>query len=66
MKTRHKDSKNMGRPRIYVNWGEIEWLSENLKVSRPTVRKALYGKTHSLLAMKIRKVALERGGVMEG
>lgn len=45
--------------------GGIKELAEKLSVSCPTVRSALRGRTHTLLAMKIRKLALQLGGLRE-
>lgn len=45
--------------------GGINELAEKMNVSRPTIRAALKGQTHTLLAMKIRKLALQLGGLKE-
>ena len=45
--------------------GGINELAEKMNVSRPTVRAALKGQTRTLLAMKIRKLALQLGGLRE-
>lgn len=49
--------------RILVAPGEKLYLRRLFKASYPTVRKALNGKSSSSLSLKIRKAALERGGV---
>lgn len=49
--------------RILTRFGEINRIAAIMGVSRPTVRSALSGKTSSDLAKRIRKAALERGGV---
>ena len=38
-------------------------LAELFKVSHPTVRKALKGEIESPTALRIRKAAIERGGI---
>lgn len=38
-------------------------IINSLNTNYPTVRKALRGQTHTVLAMKIREKALEFGGV---
>lgn len=49
--------------RILTRFGEINRIAAIMGVSRPTVRSALSDKTSSDLAKRIRKAALERGGV---
>ena len=49
--------------RILVAPGEKVYLKGLFATSYPTVRKALNGKSSSSLSLKIRKAALERGGV---
>lgn len=55
----------MSAKRILMPHGGINELAEKMNVSRPTVRAALKGQTHTLLAMKIRKLALQLGGLKE-
>ena len=67
LKVRHKDNtKNkklslMGK--ILTQYGEREKLRELFKVSHPTVRDALNGKTKSELSQKIRIMAMKRGAI---
>lgn len=49
--------------RILTRFGEIKQLATLMRVNRLTVRDALSGKTKSNLAKRIRKLAIERGGV---
>ncbi len=49
--------------RILVANGEKKKLVDLLETSYPTVRKALAGNLETHIAVKIRTVALERGGV---
>lgn len=49
--------------RILTRHGEINRIAALMRVNRLTVRDALSGKTSSDLAKRIRKAALERGGV---
>ena len=49
--------------RILVAPGEKVYLTRLFAISYPTVRKALNGKSNSSTSLKIRKAALERGGV---
>lgn len=48
---------------ILVDLGEKKILGEIFKLSHPTVRKALAGEIESPIALRLRKAALERGGV---
>lgn len=48
---------------ILVDHGVRNELAALMKVSLPTVRAALRGKTKTLKALRIRKAALESGGV---
>jgi hypothetical protein len=48
---------------ILTGFGEKGRLAKIFKTSYVTVRAALRGKTHSELAEKIRKAAIERGGI---
>ncbi|MBQ9146501.1 MAG: hypothetical protein IJX68_02150 [Rikenellaceae bacterium] len=48
---------------ILVANGERRTICRLLKVSEPTVRKALRGERATDIALKIRKLALDRGGV---
>ena len=48
---------------ILVANGERGKLAKLMECSRPTVRTALNGRVTTSLAYKIRKAALERGGV---
>lgn len=49
--------------RVLVEHGEIVKLAQLLGVARKTIREALSGQTNTPLACKIRKLALDRGGV---
>ncbi len=49
--------------KILVQENEKTYLKGLFGVSYPTIRKALNGKSASSLSLKIRKAALERGGV---
>lgn len=51
--------------RVLVEHGEIVKLAQLLGVARKTIREALSGQTHTPLACKIRKLALDRGGVFK-
>ena len=51
--------------RVLVEHGEIVKLAQLLGVARKTVREALSGQTNTPLARKIRKLALDRGGVVK-
>lgn len=51
--------------RVLVEHGEIVKLAQLLGVARKTVREALSGQTNTPLARKIRKLALDRGGVFK-
>ena len=50
--------------KILVENGERAYLGKLFGVSQPTIRRALDGKTNTDLAKKIRKVAIDRGGVV--
>jgi DeoR/GlpR family transcriptional regulator of sugar metabolism len=49
--------------RVFVSHGEKKELMKIFGVSHVTVREALNGNLGSKLAAKIRKAAVERGGV---
>ena len=49
--------------KILVEIGEKKALGILLNASYPTVRTALNGKSDTLLLIKIRKAAIERGGM---
>jgi hypothetical protein len=49
--------------RILTKHGERKELALIFKVSQPTIRAALNGSVNTELAVKIRKVALDRGGI---
>lgn len=49
--------------KILVEPNEKVYLKRLFGVSYPTIRKALNGISDSSLSLKIRKAALERGGV---
>lgn len=49
--------------RIITDYGEICEIARIFKKSLPTIRKALRGETQVLDYAKIRKCAIERGGV---
>lgn len=51
--------------RVLVEHGEIVKLAQLLGVARKTIREALSGQTNTPLACKIRKLALDRGGVFK-
>lgn len=51
--------------KVLVEYGEIAKLSRLLGVARKTVGEALSGQTNTALAQKIRKLALDRGGVVK-
>ena len=51
--------------KILVENGERAYLGKLLGVSQPTIRRALSGQTNTDLAKKIRKVAIDRGGVVK-
>lgn len=51
--------------KILVENGERAHLGKLFGVSQPTIRRALDGKTNTDLAKKIRKVAIDRGGVVQ-
>lgn len=48
---------------IILPHGSIKLIIEKLNVSRPTIRKALRGQCSTELCEKIRKIAIEVGGV---
>lgn len=48
---------------ILVDLGEKKILAELFNVSHPTVRKALKGEIESPTVLRIRKAAIERGGI---
>ena len=48
---------------ILTKRGEVKAIRHLMGVSEPTVIHALQGKTNSVLAERIRKVAIKRGGV---
>ena len=48
---------------VLVEHGERQVLGKLFRVSQPTVRAALSGKTNTQVAREIRKAAIERGGV---
>ncbi len=49
--------------RILIPFGEAQRLGSLFHVSQPTIRRALRGKVDTDLSRKIRKAAIERGGV---
>lgn len=49
--------------RILVEWGEYKKIAEVFNVSTRTVRDACKARSESKLAQRIRKAAIERGGV---
>lgn len=51
--------------KVLVMHGEINKLAQLLGVARKTVREALSGQTNTPLARKIRKLAIDRGGVVQ-
>lgn len=51
--------------KVFVMHGEINKLAQLLGVARKTVREALSGQTNTPLARKIRKLAIDRGGVVQ-
>ena len=51
--------------KILVENGERAYLGKLFGVRQPTIRRALDGKTNTDLAKKIRKVAIDRGGVVQ-
>lgn len=48
---------------ILIKHGEAKMIGILLKVSQPTIRKALRGDDSTALLRNIRKMALTRGGV---
>ena len=53
------------KAKVFVMHGEINKLAQLLGVARKTVSEALNGQTNTPLARKIRKLALDRGGVVK-
>lgn len=51
--------------KVLVEHGEVAKLARLLGVARKTVGEALSGQTNTDLARKIRKVAIDRGGVVK-
>lgn len=51
--------------RVLVEHGEVVKLAQLLDVARKTVSEALSGQTNTPLARKIRKLAIDRGGVVQ-
>lgn len=51
--------------RVLVEHGEVVKLAKFLEIARKTVREALSGQTNTPLARKIRKLAIDRGGVVQ-
>lgn len=51
--------------RVLVEHGEVVKLAKFLGIARKTVREALSGQTNTPLARKIRKLAIDRGGVVQ-
>lgn len=49
--------------RIIVSHGEKKRLAELFNHGMPYIRKALVGEMDTLEALRIRKAALERGGI---
>lgn len=49
--------------KVLVSHGEKKELMRIFDICHVTVREALNGKSDTLLAKKIRKAAIERGGV---
>lgn len=49
--------------KIITEHGQRQYLGKLFNVSQPTVRKALAGTSHTKLAMRIRKAAMEGGAV---
>lgn len=49
--------------KVLVQHGEKKKLMKIFNVSHVTVREALNGETASVLAIRIRKAAIERGGL---
>jgi hypothetical protein len=58
-----KKLKNKEMNRILLPHGALKKLIELAGVSEPTARMALRGQRHTTRAFKIRKLALELGGV---
>lgn len=56
---------NDSMARVLVEHGEINKLAQLLGVARKTVSEALNGQTNTPLARKIRKLAIDRGGVVQ-
>lgn len=51
--------------RVLVEHGEVVKLAKFLGIARKTVREALSGQTNTPLARKIRKLAIDHGGVVQ-
>ena len=58
-------AKKQVMAKIILEYGERKVLGEIFNVSQLTIRRALSCKTNTDLAIKIRKVALDRGGVLK-
>lgn len=52
-------------PRILVEYGEMVKIARLLDTNRETVRYALKGDVLTPLGLRIRKLAIERGGVIQ-
>ncbi|MCM1302241.1 MAG: DeoR family transcriptional regulator [Alistipes senegalensis] len=50
--------------KVLTEHGERKYLGQLFGVSQLTIRRALDGLTNTTLAKKIRKTAIERGGVV--
>lgn len=51
--------------KVLVEHGEVAKLARLFGIARKTVSEALSGQTNTDLAKKIRKVAIDRGGVVQ-
>lgn len=51
--------------KVLVEHGEVAKLARLFGIARKTVSEALRGQTNTDLAKKIRKVAIDRGGVVK-
>lgn len=51
---------------VLVKHGERRKIANMLNVSEVTVRNALKGRTQSELSERIRKIAIQRGGIEMG
>lgn len=58
-----KNRESLEMNQILVEIGEKKLLCTLLNVSHPTVRRALNGEIDTPIALRIRKAAIERGGV---